>query len=93
MNYTEDFSIKTLEDVQDFAKYLYNERGVAFHPDDDFADYANDETGEQTFTDEEIPIFDRLMDECFVVCEREKKDIYEVMSAFHPLLQESPNNE
>ena len=85
--YNKDSRITNIEDVKDLAKYLYYERKVAFHPDDDFADYVNDETGEQTFTGEEISLFNRLMDECFEVCEREKKDIYEVMSAFHPLLQ------
>jgi len=85
--YNKNSRISTIEDVQDFAKYLYNERMLAFHPDDDFADYVNDETGEPSFSEEEIPLFNHLMDECFDVCEREKKDIYEVMSAFHPLLQ------
>jgi hypothetical protein len=84
--YDKNYRIETINDVQDFAKYLYNNLRVAFHPDDDFADYVNDETGKQTFTKEEIPIFNRLMDECFQVCECENKDIYEVMSEFHPLL-------
>ena len=86
--YNNNSKIKTIEDVERLAKYLYNERHVAFHPDDDFADYVNDETGESTFTEVEIPLFNHLMDECFEVCEREMKDIYEVMSAFHPLLQQ-----
>ena len=84
--YDESYSIETIVDVQNLAKYLYNDRKVAFHPDDNFADYVSDETGKQTFSDEEIPIFIRLMDECFLVCERENRDIYEVMSEFHPLL-------
>ncbi len=84
--YDENYSIETIVDVQNFAKYLYNDRKVAFHPDDNFADYVSDETGKQTFLKEEIHIFNRLMDECFQVCERENRDIYEVMSEFHPLL-------
>ena len=84
--YDQGFNIETIKDVQDFAKFLYYERKVAFHPDDDFADYVSDETGKQSFSKKEIPIFNRLMDECFKVCERENRDIYEVMSEFHPLL-------
>ena len=65
--YDEDYNIKTLEDVQNFAKYLYYERGVAFHPDDDFADYENIETHEPTFNTAEAKLFNRLMEQCFDV--------------------------
>ena len=85
--YDEDYNIKTLEDVQNFAKYLYYERGVAFHPDDDFADYENTETHEPTFTAKEVVLFNRLMEQCFDVCVQNGKDIYEVMAEFHPILK------
>ena len=84
--YNEKSAITTIADVQNFANYLYNERELAFHPDDDFADYMSDETGEPTFTKSEVKLFNRLMDECFHVCERENKDIYEIMVESHPIL-------
>ena len=84
--YNEKSTIKTIADVQEFAKYLYNERELAFHPDDDFADYVCHETQEPTFTKSEVKLFNRLMTECFSVCERENIDIYETMCEFHPLL-------
>ena len=83
--YDEDFNIETIKDVQDFAKYLYYERDVAFHPDDDFSDYENTETHEPTFSEQEIKLFNRLMDQCFDVCEQNGKDIYSVMIEFHPI--------
>ena len=86
MTYTEDYNIETLEDVQNFAKYLYCDRGVAFHPDDDFTEYENHETHEPTFTAQEASMFNRLMEQCFDVCERNGKDLYEVMIEFHPIL-------
>ena len=86
--YNEDYNIETLDDVQNFAKYLYNERGVAFHPDDDFAEYENIETHEPTFTAQEVSLFNRLMEQCFDVCERNNKDIYDVMIEFHPIFNE-----
>ncbi|MBR1882714.1 MAG: hypothetical protein IJ808_06835 [Muribaculaceae bacterium] len=85
MTYTEQSHISSLSDVRDFACYLYNKRKVAFHPDDDFADYVNDETQKPTFTKEEVSLFNRLTDECFEVCERENADIYEVMTKFNPI--------
>ena len=84
--YNDDYHIETLEDIQNFAKYLYLERGVAFHPDDDFADYENMETHEPTFSSQEVLLFNRLMKECFDVCELIGKDIYEDMIEFHPIL-------
>jgi hypothetical protein len=83
--YDKDFNIETIKDVQDFAKFLYNERGVAFHPDDDFADYENCETHEPTFSESEISLYNRLMEQCFNVCEQNGRDIYSVMIEFHPI--------
>ena len=84
--YNTQSSIQSIADVQEFAKYLSYEREVAFHPDDDFADYFCHETQEPTFSKSEVKLFNRLMDECFSVCERENKDIYETMGEFHPIL-------
>lgn len=87
MRYTTQSHITTIEDVQDFARYLYNERKVAFHPDDDFADYAYYDNGEAMFTDNEVPLHNRLMKECFTVCDQHSEDIYGVMIEFNPIYQ------
>ena len=70
--------IKTIKDIELFAKKLTNE-GVAFHPDDDFNDYINFNTGENYYSKEEANYRNRLMDQCFQICNRLQIDIYEVM--------------
>ena len=84
--FNETSTIKTIADVKELAKYLYHERGVAFHPDDGFEDYVCDGTQEATFTKSEVKLFNRLMGECFDVCEREQIDIYKIMAESHPIL-------
>lgn len=70
-------TIKTLADVSLFAKQLVDE-GINFNPDDDFNDYVN-QSGEPCFSQEEAVKRNKLMDQCFEVCEREGKDIYSIM--------------
>ena len=71
--------INTTEDVKQFAKDLKSE-GCIFHCDDDFTDYINLETKEKSFTEEEADLRNDLMSQCFLVCEKEGLDIYEIMS-------------
>jgi hypothetical protein len=52
------------------------ERKVNFHPDDDFADYICLMDKTPTFTEDEVSIYNRLMDESFDVCEKAAVDIY-----------------
>lgn len=79
--------ITTLEDVENFVKFLYIDMQVAFHPDDDFAEYVSMETNEPSFNSEEIALFNRLTEECFNVCETANVDIYEVMGKYNPLMK------
>lgn len=79
MKYTKNDHITTIEEVKAFASYLINNLGVNLHPDNDFADYVRYATGERTFTDEEATIGNRLMEECFDVCEKRGVDIYELL--------------
>ena len=79
MKYTEQSHITTIKEVMDFAKYLVNELHVPIHPDDDFRHYVNLETGEDQFTPEEAAIGNRLMAECFDVCDKANRDIYDLM--------------
>ena len=69
--------IKTLDDVTEFFKYIYCQRGVNFHPDDGFDRYIDLETKQPAFSDSECELYDRLMVECFAVCEDMNVDIYD----------------
>ena len=78
MNYTTESHIKSVKDVETFFHHLVAERKLSFHPDDMFEDYVSCEGGINTFTLEECAIYNRLMDECFNVCEKDGVDIYNV---------------
>ncbi len=77
--------ITSLSDVKSFARYLYEEAKVVFHPDDSFEDYINIDTHNRSFSKSEAAILNQRMEECFNVCEKENEDIYEVMMEFSPL--------
>lgn len=74
----EQFKIEKPEDVGRFFFWLVFDCKVNFHPDDDFADYVSEATGEATFTKEQADMYDKVMDECFRVCEQYRRDIYEI---------------
>ena len=74
--------ITTIDQVEEFTKYLVEDLKVNINPDNDFADYIEYETGKATFTDEEVERGNQLMDECFNVCEANGVDIYELMSEY-----------
>ena len=78
MQYNKDSHINNVDDVIKFFRYIVDERNVNFNPDDMFEDYVSCEGGINTFTLEECAIYNRLMDECFVVCKSEDVDIYEI---------------
>lgn len=71
--------ITTIDDVLRYARYLVFDLGLCFHPDDTFDQYVDSDTQKRCFTDAEAAIGDRLMDECFKVCERENLSIYTEM--------------
>lgn len=81
--------ISTLEDVKQFAHYLGSTLHVNFHPDEDFASYINCETGEPSFSPEEVEHYNALMNKCFIVCEELGADIYEVMGEYLPIPAQS----
>jgi hypothetical protein len=80
--------IKTLQDVKTFAQHLTKIERLSFHPDDDFLDYINFKTRERFYADDEAILRNKLMDECFQVCQQENTDIYDFM---YPILMESIN--
>lgn len=79
--------ITTLAEVKSFANYLFTEQHVIFHPDDDFADYVDRETGDMVFIPEIAEILNQRMCECFIVCNGADADIYEVMDVITPFVQ------
>lgn len=70
--------IQNLKDVAAFAKQIIAEK-VSFHPDDDFNDYIFFNTGKPCYTKVEAAKRNKLMEECFSVCEKEGEDIYNLM--------------
>ena len=76
MTYNNELHIRSVEDVKAFFHHLVCERKVNFHPDDMFENYVSCEGGINTFTLEECTIYNRLMNESFMVCENEGVDIY-----------------
>ena len=90
MIYGKENHILSTKDVETFFHHLVYERKVNFHPDDMFEDYVSCEGGINTFTIDECAIYNRLMDECFRVCDNEGVDIYsiglkELQTALHIL--------
>ena len=78
MDYNVDSHILSVDDVRMFFHHLVEERKVNFHPDDDFANYVSLKDHTPTFSDEEVVIYNRLMDESFDVCDKSNIDIYEI---------------
>lgn len=71
-------TIKTIADVVEFARQLISE-GTSFHPDDDFTNIVSIETGEAYYSLEAASLRNKLMDECYAICQNENKDIYSLM--------------
>lgn len=78
--------ILTVEDVAAFFKNLFEE-GVNAHPDEDFSQYINSETHEETYTSKEAAVRNKLMDKSFDVCKKAGVDIYDLMQEIY--LQET----
>ena len=70
--------ITSVADVKAFFHHLVAERRFNFHPDDDFADYISLDDKTPTFTDDEVILYNRLMEESFDACEAAGVDIYEL---------------
>ena len=71
-------AINTISDVEQFAKHLVQVEKLSFHPDDDFKDYVTN-SNQPFYTTQEAELRNKLMNDCFEVCEREKIDVYVVV--------------
>lgn len=76
--YTEVDHINMVEEVESFFDHLVKERKINFHPDNNFEEYINIDTREDSFTPQECMIYNRLMNESFVTCDQANVDIYEI---------------
>ena len=71
--------IASKRDVEVFADYLVNGLNINIHPDTPFGDYISYEDNTPTFTKQDAEVGDRLMDECFELCDKFGIDVYEIM--------------
>lgn len=85
MTYNNQSHITTKEEVKEFACHIINDLGIMFHPDDDFSEYVNFETGNPCFSECEAKMYNHLMEECFGVC-GEDDEIYDIT---FPVLQKA----
>ena len=72
------FNIQTPADVGKFFFWIVFEKHINFHPDDSFGEYENLETGEPTFSLEEMNYYDEVMRQCFDICEKYDRNIYKL---------------
>lgn len=70
--------VRNVDDVKSFFSDL-RKCGLSegFHPDTDFANYLNKE-GNDLFGDDEVNSLSNILNTCFKVCKKEKKNIYEL---------------
>lgn len=78
MKYDKEKQITTVNDVKDFFHHIVYERKVNFHPDEDFESYINYDNKIPTFTPDEVKAYNRLIDQSFDVCEKNKADVYQL---------------
>jgi len=70
--------IQSIKDVETFTAQLVKE-GINFHPDTpDFSEYVHSKTGENIYTLKEALLRNRLLTQCFAVCEKQSIDIYDI---------------
>ena len=72
--------ITSVEDVRQFANYLGNGLKLRFDPGASFDKYLDEYTYKPRFSKEEIKTGNRLMKECYDVCDVNDKNIYEIMA-------------
>lgn len=93
MKYTKDSHITNVDEVKQFFHYALYDRNIAVHPDDSLTDLSEDELKQMNVTKDEAVNYERLMDECFEVCERENTDIYSIyLAEYMPLFKMALEN-
>ncbi|MCK9399174.1 MAG: hypothetical protein M0Q51_04140 [Bacteroidales bacterium] len=69
--------INNQKDLYEFIEQIINE-GVSFHPDDDFRDVINFNTGKKIYSESAADIRNNLLDQSFSVCQRDGLDLYDL---------------
>lgn len=79
-NTINDFNICTIADVREFFRFITDDMGLVWHPDDSFTEeWIYDEDGDSQISSwEEATKLDSLMLDCFRVCEKYNEDIYKI---------------
>jgi len=72
--------IKSIYDVQAFFKHLLDNESLNFHPDEDFRNFIHLETKLPSYSIKEAELRNKLIQDCFNVCEWDGTDIYEIGS-------------
>jgi hypothetical protein len=75
-------AITTVDDVYTFFQKLFDE-GINAHPDEDFTQYINVETGDPTYTEREANLRNLLMQQAFDTCAKSSIDLYDMMQEFY----------
>lgn len=70
--------IKNINDIKAFAKHLVEIEKLSFHPDDDFNEYITSEQ-QPFYSKSEAELCNKLMNDCFKVCNKNNLEIYEIM--------------
>lgn len=70
--------IFTVQQAEEFMRQLVRE-GTNAHPDEDFNNYIHMATGLATYTAGEAAARNRLMEQCFGICEAAGLDVYNIM--------------
>lgn len=71
------YFIENLEDVRQYFRDLHEIYDSEFYPDDNFEDFT-DEGGEATFTREQAEYLNKIMIQCFDVCDKNDVEIYDI---------------
>lgn len=77
--------ISTSDEAVAFLTYCVRDLHCELHPDDDFADYLPE------FSEVRISALNARMEECFVACEKENLDIYDLVLEVHFTLNKQDN--
>ncbi len=72
-----DFQILSPRTIAGFFRSLITTKELNFHPDTPFEDYIG-ANSVPTFTNEESIILDKAMEACFVYCQQNQLDLYEI---------------
>lgn len=69
--------IANIEDAKAFIRECVSYLGLGFHPDDDFEDYIEVNSGETLYSPEKASLANALMEEAFNQFDLANEDIYE----------------